>query len=442
MAVTIPTSPMLRLLRSWWSLAVGSLLGVSLLKFGNPIVLDRLIQPPSTPWEWVFQPWPVLWGFLAAAVVLASSILMGYSRPASLPTRVWIPLVWLGWQCLAATQSVEPQISRLAVAHFAVGVGLYYAALLTRSGDTPTRAAFVVPITGALALVLWGGFDQHFGGLEATRRLVYQQEGWEQLPKEYLKKLASDRVFSTLVYPNALAGAILMLFPSCATAIWSLLYRYRFAVLWTPLGLFAYFALGCLIWSGSKAGWLIGLVLVGVWLWRAPGFSRFRIVTVLAATLLGGGFFAFRFAGYFQKGATSVGARFDYWSSGLKTWAQRPVFGAGPATFATTYRAQKRPESEMALLAHNDYLEQGSDSGTVGFLAYLLLFPYSIIRLYRYSCQSGVLFSIWLGLLGWTLQGAVEFGLYIPALSWTAFFFLGWLERQVCSCQIVERQSK
>ena len=36
-------------------------------------------------------------------------------------------------------------------------------------------------------------------------------------------------------------------------------------------------------------------------------------------------------------------------------------------------------------------------------------------------------FWLWIGLLGWTLQSFVEFGLYIPALSWGAFFWLGWL---------------
>jgi hypothetical protein len=36
-------------------------------------------------------------------------------------------------------------------------------------------------------------------------------------------------------------------------------------------------------------------------------------------------------------------------------------------------------------------------------------------------------FSVWLGLMGWALQGLLEFGLYIPALAWPAFAFLGWL---------------
>ena len=36
-------------------------------------------------------------------------------------------------------------------------------------------------------------------------------------------------------------------------------------------------------------------------------------------------------------------------------------------------------------------------------------------------------FAVWLGALGWSLQSLYEFGLYIPALAWPAFTFLGWL---------------
>jgi len=34
-------------------------------------------------------------------------------------------------------------------------------------------------------------------------------------------------------------------------------------------------------------------------------------------------------------------------------------------------------------------------------------------------------FAIFAGLLGWFIQGLGEFGLYIPALAWTAFTLLG-----------------
>ena len=81
----------------------------------------------------------------------------------------------------------------------------------------------------------------------------------------------------------------------------------------------------------------------------------------------------------------------------------------------------------MARLVHNDYLEQASDSGVIGFLLFSALIVGSLKFLYRKSHSQLALFFGWLGLLGWALQGFVEFGLYIPALAWPAFLFLGWL---------------
>jgi O-antigen ligase len=88
----------------------------------------------------------------------------------------------------------------------------------------------------------------------------------------------------------------------------------------------------------------------------------------------------------------------------------------------------------MSRLAHNDYLEQASDSGLPGSLAYALLVVAAVAwgfpkaeRGADTSSGDWLVFSVWLGVLGWSLQSLVEFGLYIPALAWPAFTFLGWL---------------
>jgi O-antigen ligase len=145
------------------------------------------------------------------------------------------------------------------------------------------------------------------------------------------------------------------------------------------------------------------------------------------------GFF-WKYAAFFQKGATSVSARFDYWRAAAQTTKDKPLFGTGPGTFAIAYAKIKRPESEMARLAHNDYLEQASDSGVPGLLAYALFIVTALAWSYpkaRKTAAPGpddwLVFSVWLGVLGWSLQSLVEFGLYIPSLSWPAFTFLGWL---------------
>ncbi|MGD0262587.1 MAG: hypothetical protein ABSD29_22715, partial [Verrucomicrobiota bacterium] len=83
---------------------------------------------------------------------------------------------------------------------------------------------------------------------------------------------------------------------------------------------------------------------------------------------------------------------------------------------------------------HNDYLEQASDSGVVGLLAYALFIAAGLAWGFPRAGQTlatgpedWLAFSVWLGVLGWSLQSFVEFGLYIPAVAWPAFALLGWL---------------
>jgi len=168
---------------------------------------------------------------------------------------------------------------------------------------------------------------------------------------------------------------------------------------------------------------LLGLIT----LLRLPLQRQIKLAVVAAALALGLAGFLVKFSEYFERGATSVSARFDYWRAAWQIAKDHPLFGTGPGTFSIPYKKLKAPGSEMTRLVHNNYLEQASDSGLFGFLTFSAFIFGSIALLYRKSNIDSVHFCVWLGLLGWTLQGFVEFGLYIPALAWPAFVLLGWL---------------
>ena len=71
----------------------------------------------------------------------------------------------------------------------------------------------------------------------------------------------------------------------------------------------------------------------------------------------------------------------------------------------------------------NRLMEQFADSGIIGGLSYVAwigLLLWSAGKKIR--CSGGWFeFAIFAGLLGWFGQGLIEFGLYVPALAWTAF---------------------
>ncbi|HZQ48098.1 MAG TPA: hypothetical protein VFC07_13860, partial [Verrucomicrobiae bacterium] len=47
----------------------GAFLGLSLLKFVNPPILDRLVSEPTNFREWLVFAWPLKWGHWLLAVV-------------------------------------------------------------------------------------------------------------------------------------------------------------------------------------------------------------------------------------------------------------------------------------------------------------------------------------------------------------------------------------
>jgi len=286
-------------------------------------------------------------------------------------------------------------------------------------------------LLGGLTVALFIGWEQHFGGLQRTRDYfyLYLYPTMSEVPPEYLKKISSNRIFSTLFYPNSLAGALLLLLPCALGVLWHFS-RERFPqparfLLVSVLGVLA---LGCLFWSGSKGGWLLMLFLAIVALLRLPFKPGLKVTIVVVLVVCGVSGFAWKYADFFKKGATSVGARFDYWRAAVEVAKENPLLGTGPGTFAKPYAQIKDPESEMTRLVHNDYLEQASDSGVPGFATYVFFIVIALAYAFPgMESRDWVRSGTWLGLLGWSLQSLIDFSLYVPAIAWCAFALLGWL---------------
>ena len=408
--------------------------------------MERWVEPPGNIYEFILgTPWPIGWAYFLLGSLALVGLYFAISSPR-IPSGVprWVlllPLLWLGWQFIATFQSISLQLSAPTFRHFVVCAACFYLGFYVLSRSSKPSLFWSGPFC-AFLIVLLVGWEQHFGGLQATReyffREIYPQ--LKEVPPEYLKKMSSNRIFSTLFYPNALAGALLLLLPPLLALVASSQSLLTLAARLFLCTAISVGALGCLYWSGSKGGWLLMLLLALISLLRL-NFSRSLKVTLVSVVLLVGlAGFAWRYASFFQKGATSVGARFDYWRAAISTAAANPGLGTGPGTFMRPYAQIKRSESEMTRMVHNDYLEQASDSGWVGFILYSALIGAGLFRAGRpffakakpphppASAESDwVPFCVWLGVLGWALQSLFEFSLYIPALAWASFAFLGLL---------------
>jgi O-antigen ligase len=278
------------------------------------------------------------------------------------------------------------------------------------------------------------GFHQHFGGLEQSRKYfqLYVAPTLPVIPPEYLQKISSNRIFGTMFYPNSFAGAILLTLP-VSIAFLSRIMPGRLR--WFGVVSLTLACLSGLFWSGSKAGWLLMVVLAGIAILYSGFSKRTRFLLIGGLLLMGVTAFGLKYAGFFKKGATSVVARTDYWRAAGRTALEHPFLGTGPGTFGPAYVKVKAPEAEMTRLCHNDYLEQASDSGWIGAIAYAMFVLGGLFSLYRYKIRSfaekmagkWVVFPVWLGLFVFALHSFVEFHLYVLGLSYPFFILLGLL---------------
>ncbi len=146
----------------------GALLGLSLLKFGNPVVLDKYVVVPTSFWETVLAAWPLAWGFWLLAGVAVVGLLVARWPSGSPKWLIALPLAWLVWEALAGTQTVDAALTRATLLHFASCVLCFYLGLFALA-RVRRMGWFWAGLLAGFALVLVSGFLQHFGGLAATR---------------------------------------------------------------------------------------------------------------------------------------------------------------------------------------------------------------------------------------------------------------------------------
>ena len=161
-----------------FQLAVGIWIGLSLLKFGNPVIFASMITPPANLAEFIFVAWPVAWAYVVLALVVLASFGVLKPRLEKQHWPIFLLGVWLFWQFLSNARSIDKQLSTTTLIHFiscviALLLG-YWALARTRVGIT-----FWAPILAGLFYVLLTGFDQHHGGLDAVRKEFYSNPNWQ-----------------------------------------------------------------------------------------------------------------------------------------------------------------------------------------------------------------------------------------------------------------------
>src|SRR5947208_2866874 len=105
----------------------GALLGLSLLKFGNPPIMEKWVSVPTNVYEFLLgYPWPMSWAWGLLGLIAFVGLFAAHWKPNAPGWLLAMPLLWLGWQCLAATQTVDAELTKATLKHFAACVVCFY----------------------------------------------------------------------------------------------------------------------------------------------------------------------------------------------------------------------------------------------------------------------------------------------------------------------------
>lgn len=80
---------------------------------------------------------------------------------------------------------------------------------------------------------------------------------------------------------------------------------------------------------------------------------------------------------HYTKGQsrTSIGQRFDWWTTGIEMFQEKPIFGYGIGSYAVTHRqATKGSAIKQTDNPHNEYIFIAVQLGTTGLTLFLLMF--------------------------------------------------------------------
>jgi O-antigen ligase len=415
--------------KNWFVFGLATLAFLAPLKFGVPTMIQGGVAPPLDIGEWIYFSWP---NELAVIFVFAVFVWLVLDRErmlARVDLLFVLPLFFLLTQALAVPGTICRQSTVDTLMMFEVCVLVFYVgAWYVRDG------AATATIFGGLALAVLFvcilAMQQHFGGLQASREIAAKTMDLTKAPKDFVLRLTSNRVYGPFVYPNALAGFLVVAFAPTLAWIWVRSRGWDARIKWLALAFTGGVMIFCLMLTGSRGGLVsFGAMALAVLWCLIPKDGR-RVATAVVVLALALGLVAVigRQGGFVHFGTKSLEARTDYWRGAIAIIKDHPWAGTGPGTFGSIYPKYKTASTEEAQAVHNSYLQMWSDSGVLAFIAFAALWLVALrdsVRLAQERAGDVAAAAVCGALVGWTIHGFVDFDLYVPGVALPVFVLLG-----------------
>ena len=400
------------------------------------------IAPPFPNPILPFDPWPDEFAQMMLILVFLLWMLSSLAR-RQVTFRFSISAIPL-WLFLAVAiistfRSVVIHSSIVSLKAF-ISYILFYHLVVNLATDEKRQRTLIWSFIAACVFV---GVIGIFQKLYFFKHMAQQIYGSPDLAdwQKYYNLIRQGRVSSTFVYPNSLAGFIIIALPLLFA--WLVVNRrwLRKDNLWKPVIFVALVIVPIIVslaLSESKGGFLsLGVVaVVGVFIVaRLFRLSWKIVVAALIALAIVAAVVAFTPIGktMIEKGSYTFGERVEYWKAAWKMVPLRPVLGSGLASFNPMYSMFRDPDANDVRTVHNNYLQLLVETGGVGlvfFVAFWVLICVVAVRTFSSRESSGgipkftviITVASFLGILAFLLHNLVDFDLYVRGIAYSAWF--------------------
>src|SRR5580700_1365931 len=111
------------------ALVFGFFLGLCIWKFGDPVILDHKITTPESMSDFLSDAWPPHWANWIWPPLAVWGAWLAFQRGISGLSSKWLwilPLTWLGWQFISATQTVDADLTAVTLWQYGGCVACYF----------------------------------------------------------------------------------------------------------------------------------------------------------------------------------------------------------------------------------------------------------------------------------------------------------------------------
>src|SRR5271170_997557 len=160
----------------FYAFAFGLFLGLAILKFGNPVILDNKIIPPASLSEFWSDPWPTHWAnWILMPLALAGGFI-AFANKLRWPTNNWLwllPCLWFGWQLFSARWSVDTGLTATTLWQFFGCVACYFLGAFL-FGNGRTSNLLLIGILAAFTFCLVRAVDQRLVEFPQSRQMLIE----------------------------------------------------------------------------------------------------------------------------------------------------------------------------------------------------------------------------------------------------------------------------